>query len=174
MDNPSVRILLAEDNAINQKIVAHLLAPLNYTLDIVNNGLEAVAAVTRSPYDLVLIDIQMPEIDGVMATAKIRSLPGPVCDIPIIAMTANAMQGNREKYLGAVMKYYVAKPIDQRALLRAIARWANAERSVLGVTLQDEGPTNSEATTQDATKDTADDFNDLIGNFDKLRVGTGR
>ena len=89
------------------------------------NGLEAVAAVTRSKYDLVLMDIHMPEMDGVTATMKIRSLPDPVSGVPIIALTADAMQGDREKYLEAGMNVYVAKPIDQRDLLSAISRCAN-------------------------------------------------
>ena len=115
-----LRILLAEDNDINRKVVVWLLAPLKCQLDEVTTGLEAIAAVTRSPYDLVLMDVQMPEMDGLTAAEKIRALPGAVAAIPIIALTANAMQGDRERYLAAGMNGYVAKPIDQRELFAAI------------------------------------------------------
>lgn len=121
----SLRILIAEDNAINQKVIAWLLAPLNSRFDIVENGLEAIAAVARSHYDLILMDIQMPEMDGITATKKIRSLAGRSGQIAIIALTANAMQGDREKCLEAGMTDYVAKPLDQRKLINAISRVAN-------------------------------------------------
>ena len=78
-----------------------MLGPVDCEFDFVQDGLQAVAAVTRSNYDLVLMDVQMPQMDGTEATKRIRSLPNKISQIPIIAMTANAMQGDRETYLGA-------------------------------------------------------------------------
>ena len=96
-------ILVAEDNHINQKVVRRLLDPLDCRVDMVENGLDAIAAVTRTPYDLVLMDVQMPKMDGPTATAKIRSLPDPVGAIPVIALTANAVHGDRKRYLAMGM-----------------------------------------------------------------------
>ena len=117
-----LRILLAEDNHINQKVIASLLKPLDCELDIVGNGRDAVRAVLRADYDVVLMDIQMPEMDGLAATREIRSLPGRVSKIPIIAITANAMKGDRERYIGGGMDDYVSKPLDPYGLFTAIAR----------------------------------------------------
>ncbi|MFT5440530.1 MAG: PAS domain S-box-containing protein [Alphaproteobacteria bacterium] len=164
-DDQILRILLAEDNAINQKVAKYLLAPLNCQLDIVSNGLEALASVTRSPYDLILMDVQMPEMDGIAATEKIRSLPGPAGEIPIIAMTANAMQGDREKYLEAGMNDYVVKPTDQRDLLNAIARCAAVVRPDMNVATLDETPPNSETIPLAPSGDIADEFAKLMGSF---------
>jgi CheY-like chemotaxis protein len=121
-----LRILVAEDKNINQQIITGMIEPLNGRVDVVENGIQAVAAVTRSKYDVVLMDAHMPEMDGISATQKIRSLPGPVSEIPIIALTADAMRGDRQKFLDAGMNDYVAKPIDQRELLKAIARCIDA------------------------------------------------
>jgi PAS domain S-box-containing protein len=115
-----LRILVAEDNPINQKVISAMLGPIDCRFEFVQDGLEAVAAVTRSSYDLVLMDIEMPQMDGMEATKRIRSLPNKISAVPIIAMTANVMQGDREKYLGAGMNDYVSKPIDQRELISAV------------------------------------------------------
>ncbi len=117
----SLRILLAEDNAINRKIVSWLLSGIDCQIDYAENGKEAIAAVTRAPYDVVLMDVQMPEMDGVTAARRIRDLPAPVGDIPIVALTANVMRGDKEKYLDAGMTTFVGKPIDRRELLTALA-----------------------------------------------------
>jgi len=90
---------------------------------------EAVAAVERVPYDLVLMDVQMPEMDGPAATKAIRRLDSPAARVPIIALTANAMAGHREEYLAAGMNDYVTKPIKMRDLLAAMARCASKPRS---------------------------------------------
>ena len=128
-DTPSIvcwaeplRILVAEDNHINQMLISALIEKTGHRCDVVGNGLEAVEAVRTAPYDLVLMDIQMPEMDGPTATGLIRQLPGAVADIPIIAVTANAMEGHREEYLDAGMNDYVSKPIDPILLMEAIAR----------------------------------------------------
>ena len=108
-------ILLAEDNSINQQVVAGIMKKLGYhNLDIVTNGREAIGALQKTRYSLVLMDIQMPELDGVQAVQKIRSREVATLnpDIPIIALTAHAMKGDKEKYLSCGMNGYIAKPID--------------------------------------------------------------
>ena len=119
-----LRVLVAEDNAVNQRVALRLLQRLGYRADVVNNGLEVIEAVEREAYDVVLMDIQMPEMDGLQAARWIaqRRLPG--AGPRIIAMTANAMPGDRETYLAAGMDAYVAKPIvaaELDAALRAPA-----------------------------------------------------
>jgi PAS domain S-box-containing protein len=115
-------LLLVEDNAINQTLAKALLARSGYRLDAVSSGAEALAAVRDRNYDLILMDVQMPGMDGIEATRRIRALEGQRSRIPIIAMTANAMMGDRERFLAAGMDEYVSKPIDSAALLAAIAR----------------------------------------------------
>ena len=103
-------------------LVTALIEKAGHRCDVVGNGLEAVDAVRTTPYDLVLMDIQMPEMDGPAATREIRQLQETVADIPIIAVTANAMEGHREVYLDVGMNDYVSKPIDPTLLMEAIAR----------------------------------------------------
>jgi CheY-like chemotaxis protein len=111
LKNP-YRILVAEDNLINQKIAIKQLESLGYTADGVGNGLEALDALRNFPYDLVLMDCQMPELDGFETTRTIRhSLDTPYHDISIIAMTANAIHGDKEKCLDAGMTDYISKPV---------------------------------------------------------------
>lgn len=112
-----LKILLAEDNRINQKFALALLEKSGYTADVVDTGLKAVEAVMKADYDVILMDIQMPELDGVAATARIRALNGSKASVPIIAMTANAMIGQREEYLKAGMNDYIAKPIQSADLI---------------------------------------------------------
>jgi PAS domain S-box-containing protein len=116
-----LRILLAEDNVVNQKVATRLLAQMGYRADVASNGLEAVAAVERQPYDVVLMDVQMPELDGFEASREInRRWPA---DRPrIVAMTANAMEGDRELCEAAGMDDYVAKPIRVEELVAALGR----------------------------------------------------
>ncbi len=119
-----VRILLAEDNTINRKLALHLLEKFGFQADAVANGLEAVKALETAPYDLVLMDIQMPEMDGLEATQTIRSQTSNVMDhqIPIIALTAHAMKGDREICLNAGMDDYITKPIKPEELFSAIEK----------------------------------------------------
>ena len=117
------RILLAEDNSVNRMVIAAMLGDFGGTIVAVENGLEAVQAVQRETFDLILMDIQMPVMDGLEAVQEIRGMPGAKGEVPIIAVTANAMKGDREKYLEMGMNDYVAKPVARDVLLTAISRF---------------------------------------------------
>ncbi len=125
MRRGSVRILLAEDNLTNQQVALGILRKLGLHADAVGDGSEAIVALETLRYDLVLMDVQMPEMDGFEATRRIRDPNSGVLhhEIPIIAMTAHAMQGDRERCLEAGMDDYVTKPISPRALAEAVDRW---------------------------------------------------
>jgi two-component system, sensor histidine kinase and response regulator len=116
-----LRILVVEDNQVNQLLATVLLSKAGHRIDIAANGLEALGAVSSRRYDLILMDVQMPEMDGIEATKRIRAMAGAARDIPIIAMTANAMKGDRERLLAVGMNDYVSKPIDKGQLFLAIA-----------------------------------------------------
>jgi PAS domain S-box-containing protein len=122
-----VRVLLAEDNLINQDVATTILHKNNIAVDVVATGLEAVQALSYRPYDLVLMDVQMPEMDGIAATTIIRDTSSHVLDhrIPIIALTANAMRGDQERCLMAGMDDYLAKPIHPDELVTKINRWVS-------------------------------------------------
>ncbi len=119
------RVLVAEDNVTNQMVALGILKKLGLRADAVANGLEAVKAAQSVPYDLILMDVQMPEMDGFEATRHIRGLPSEThChQIPIIAMTAHALDGYREECLEAGMNDYVAKPVNPQALAEVLGRW---------------------------------------------------
>ncbi len=117
-----LRILLAEDNLINQKVAIRILEKLGYRADLAANGLEVLTALERQHYDVVLMDVQMPEMDGVEATERILENCSEDGRPRIIAMTAHAMEGDRERYLGAGMDDYVSKPIRLPALVAALER----------------------------------------------------
>ncbi len=99
----------------------------DYRIDIANNGLEAVEAVRRSDYDLILMDVHMPELDGIQATIQIQAMPGAKSKLPIVAVTADAMAGDREKFLQAGMDDYVTKPIDHAKFTKVVLRYCGAE-----------------------------------------------
>ncbi len=114
-----LKILLAEDNAVNQKLALRLLQQMGYRADVAANGVEAIEAIERQKYDVILMDVQMPELDGLEATREIRKLT-QVIQPRIIAMTANAMQGDREACLAAGMDDYISKPIRIEELINAL------------------------------------------------------
>jgi CheY-like chemotaxis protein len=116
-----VRVLVAEDNLVNQRVVEGLLAGRGHKVTVVNNGREAVRALTRDAFDIVLMDLQMPEMGGFEATAEIRALERATGGhVPIIALTAHAMNGDRERCLAAGMNGYLSKPIDRLRLFEIV------------------------------------------------------
>jgi CheY-like chemotaxis protein len=118
-----LRILLADDNPVNCRIATLMLEKAGHQIDVVNDGAAAVETVRAKDYDLVLMDVQMPGVDGLEATRQIRQLPRERAGIPVIAITANAWEGDEQRCLDAGMNDYVTKPIDRARLLRKVARW---------------------------------------------------
>jgi CheY-like chemotaxis protein len=121
-----VRVLLAEDNAVNQKVALIMLKGLGIEADVVATGVEALDALMGVSYDLVLMDCQMPEMDGFEATRRIRERERGSRRLPVVAMTANAMVGDRDKCLKAGMDDHIPKPVRVEALRRALTRWLPA------------------------------------------------
>jgi CheY-like chemotaxis protein len=118
----SPRVLVVEDNVINQRIAARLLQNLGCSVDVVANGREAVEMINGISYDMVLMDVQMPEMDGFAATGEVRK-GGPHSAVPIVAMTANAMAGDRERCIAAGMNDYLSKPVHPADLQRVLHHW---------------------------------------------------
>jgi CheY-like chemotaxis protein len=139
-ETPRLRILLAEDNAVNQRVASRILEKAGHLVVIAGDGLEALACIEQQSFDLVLMDIQMPSMDGHEATQRIRSAereknrskgPGESEEhIPIVAMTAHAMRGDRERCLQAGMDDYVSKPVRSEDLLRAVLRATQSQHPV--------------------------------------------
>jgi CheY-like chemotaxis protein len=120
------RVLLAEDNALNRTVAIAVLQKASHTVQIAENGVEAVKALRDGTFDMILMDCQMPEMDGFAATAAIRELESSDPrrgHVPIIALTANAMEGDRERCLAAKFDDYLAKPFKQQDLLAMVERW---------------------------------------------------
>jgi signal transduction histidine kinase/CheY-like chemotaxis protein len=121
-----LRILVAEDNPVNQQVALGLLRKLGHSVDVAGDGLEALDAVRHLPFDLILMDMQMPGMDGLDATRAIRALGTSAARVPIVAMTANAMRGDDQKCFDAGMNAYIAKPIDRRKLMDVLAKFSCA------------------------------------------------
>ena len=145
-----LRVLLADDNVINQKVALRLLQQMGYRADIANNGLEVLQAMERKPYDLIFMDVQMPELDGLEASRRIRQRqqqPSPppnfARQVTIVAMTANAMQGDREKCLNAGMNDYIPKPVRPEALQAVLERVGSAVTAARPTTNPPAVPTSS-------------------------------
>ena len=121
-----LRVLLVEDNPVNQQVARLILIKAHHEVEVVGNGYDAVEAVAALPYDVVLMDIQMSGLDGMQAAQRIRKLPPPASQVPIVAMTANALKGAREQYLAVGMNDYIAKPFNPPELLAKIAKVTSA------------------------------------------------
>jgi CheY-like chemotaxis protein len=133
------RVLLAEDNVINRELALNLLEEVGIEADVACNGREAVEAVQARDYDAVLLDMQMPELDGYGATRRIRRDPR-FQGLPIIAMTAHAMEGDRERCIRAGMNDYVSKPIDPARLFASLSRWIKPRSGRVGPMRPTRGP----------------------------------
>jgi CheY-like chemotaxis protein len=164
----SLRILVVEDNQVNQLLATVLLGKAGHRIDVAGNGLEALDAVGSRPYDLVLMDVQMPEMDGIEATRRIRAMSGPVGRIPIIAMTANAMKGDRERLLASGMNDYVSKPIDKGQLFVAIAGCTG-----VALTPAVEPTSGASAIVGDDAQTTASAEAEMLAMLDSLEALTG-
>ena len=120
-----MRVLLTEDNVVNQRVALRLLEKAGHHVEVASHGREALAALDRQAFDLVLMDVQMPVMDGFEATAIIRqNEKGTDRHIPIIALTAHAMKGDQERCLAAGMDDYISKPVQPRALLDLVEKYS--------------------------------------------------
>ncbi len=125
----SARILVVEDNPINQKVAIRILEKIGYQADVVSNGREALEIIKNLPYDIVLMDCNMPEMDGFAATAEIRKWEEDTRRTIIIAMTANALQGDRDRAIAAGMDDYIAKPVNQKDLSALLDHWTSVAKT---------------------------------------------
>jgi PAS domain S-box-containing protein len=160
------RILLAEDNKVNQMLAVSLLTKAGYRIDVAGNGIEAIDALHRRPYDAVLMDMQMPEMDGVEATRRIRAMPGAMATIPIIAMTANARPEDRWICLESGMNDFITKPIDLSDMLKKVAHWISDEPYFAG---SDGGATEHDGQ-PDLSREAEAALDDLLGELDALEL----
>jgi len=124
----AARVLVAEDNAVNREVIAALLEPLGFAVDCAEDGLAAVAMAKANLYDLVLMDVQMPRLDGLSATRALRTLPG-WSNVPIVALTADVFSERRVDCLGAGMDDFLSKPVDPALLYACLLRWLNKARA---------------------------------------------
>nr|MBX2861922.1 response regulator [Leptolyngbyaceae cyanobacterium MAG.088] len=157
-ENLPLQILLAEDNSVNQQLATQLLKRMGYRIDVAGNGIEAILALERQSYDVILMDLQMPEMDGLEATQKICQQWPPETKPWIIAVTANAMQGDKETCLKAGMNDYISKPIRVPELVAALQRVPVREHVVVD-TVADTVPMPqlaTEETTDKTTEETTD------------------
>jgi len=162
-----LKILLAEDNVINQKVALAMLSAGGHSVDIAENGRKAVEAVRDGSYDVVLMDIHMPEMDGVAATKAIRALADPDrAAIPIVALTANAMAGSRDTYLAAGMNEYISKPINI-TLLNEVLDDVAGQREPSAPGTAAAGPA------ADPAEQRHDELDEFLGSLDRLVEAPG-
>jgi PAS domain S-box-containing protein len=147
------RVLLVEDNALNRQLAQEILQPTGLVLDMAENGADAIAAVRQTAYNAVLMDVQMPGMDGLEATRRIRTLPGSG-SLPIIALTANAMERDRQDCLAAGMSDFLSKPVDSEQLQRTLSHWVGGAVAPLAQAPARTGFTGPQATTTTATPQT--------------------
>jgi signal transduction histidine kinase/CheY-like chemotaxis protein len=126
---PAAKLLVVEDNAVNQAVASRLLQKLGHDVDVASNGQEALDAVNSNTYDMILMDCQMPVMDGYAAASAIRALIGPKASLPIVAMTANALKGDKERCLLSGMNDYLPKPINANDLREMISYWLHSGRT---------------------------------------------
>jgi CheY-like chemotaxis protein len=129
-DFSGLRVLVAEDNLVNQMVMRHLLTNLKCSFDFASNGFEALEAVQQKSYDIVLMDVQMPQMDGLEATRLLRANEASHEHVPIIATTAHAMSGDRERCVRAGMDDYLTKPVKGQELVAMLAKWSLSEPSI--------------------------------------------
>jgi CheY-like chemotaxis protein len=157
-----IRVLLVEDNVLNQKVAAKMLQKQNVKIIVAENGRKAVEALASSRFDLVLMDVQMPVMDGYMATKEIRKLEQVTGDhTPIIAMTANTMKGDREKCFDAGMDDFVSKPIIKEDLYSALNRWGKSKKTVAEKKIPAEPNGNRSSEETDPLSSFSEDMFDL-------------
>jgi len=157
-----LRILLAEDNDVNRMLVSKVLAQSGHRVDEAVDGKEALRAAVRFDYDVILMDMQMPVMDGMEATRAIRTLPGKVAEVPIIALTADAMPEHRQMYIAAGVDDLLTKPIDWRLLIRTLARVVRGERTAAAG-----GPASAQPPRP------AEPTMDALPVFDRIRIEEG-
>jgi CheY-like chemotaxis protein/HPt (histidine-containing phosphotransfer) domain-containing protein len=168
------RVLVVDDNPVNQRVSLRMLEKLGHSVDVADNGIGALAALGRVHYDAVLMDCQMPEMDGFDATREIRRREGSERHTPIIAMTAGAMSGDEEKCLDSGMDAYLSKPVKARALAEMVARWtAPVQHSRPGAARDDTIRGLLDQTYVSGLRDLgADEFDKLVRLF--LKDGSAR
>ncbi|MGY8719513.1 MAG: response regulator [Verrucomicrobiia bacterium] len=131
----ATRVLVVEDNPTNQLIISTMLKKKGYRVELAANGREAIRALRDLPFDIVLMDVQMPVMDGIEATRRVRELAGPVANIPIIGVTAHALKGDRERFIAAGMNDYIEKPIRPNGMFDKIEHWiAGADELLVKIT----------------------------------------
>jgi CheY-like chemotaxis protein len=136
-EKKQLRILLAEDNAVNQKIACQVLEKQGHHVTVAADGRQALSALDQAPFDVVLMDVQMPEMDGFETTGAIRARErGTGMHLPIIAMTAHAMQGDRERCIAAGMDNYISKPLEIKELIELLERFSEAAQQVASEVLK--------------------------------------
>jgi PAS domain S-box-containing protein len=164
----NIRILLVEDNPINQKTAAAILRKAGFAVDVADNGLHALDAIDRGGYDIILMDIQMPEMDGYETTREIRRREGDERHSVIIAMTAHVMKGDRERCLEAGMDDYLAKPINPDEVIRVIGKWAGPKPGELPGPAEPASPAGSAGGR--LHRESAVDMEDAMDRFDNERA----